>query len=63
MLYKIIVSDLNKNDLEQFILNNSITMIIDGDWTFNYYQNILESLLFRQHYQYLYDYQTDHYLI
>ncbi len=38
--YKIIKSDFNQNELEQNILNNNISMIIDGDWTFNYYQKI-----------------------
>lgn len=39
--YKIILLDLNKEEFEKSILNNNITMIIDGDWKFNYYQKIL----------------------
>lgn len=39
--YKIIILDLNKEELEKSILNNNVSMIIDGDWKFNYYQKIL----------------------
>ncbi len=39
--YNIISKDLNRKELEGYILNNNISMIIDGDWSLNYYQKIL----------------------